>query len=205
MATILVSDIPRRRAYRLLIGTVVPRPVAWISSRGRDGVRNLAPFSYFMGIGHDPPLLAVSINSRRGQIKDSLRNIQETGEFVVNIANEDLLERMVRTSGEWPYGVDEFEEAGLSEAASTLIQPGRVAEAPVAMECRLHHVTLLGNAPNLTGLVVGEILAWHIRDDILDDEGVPDMARLRPVGRMIDDEYMLLRERRKVPRPRVEG
>src|SRR5688572_2065623 len=128
---VLASEVPRRTAYQLMIGSIVPRPVAWVSTLGADGSRNLAPFSYFMGIGSTPPLLAVSMNARQGQRKDSLRNLEELGEFVVNVVNEELLERMVRTSGEYAYGVDEFEVAGVTAAASDLVRPSRVLEAPI--------------------------------------------------------------------------
>ena len=201
MGVVIASEIPTERAYRLLTGTVVPRPVAWISTRGHDGTRNLAPFSYFMGVGMKPPTIAVSVNDRAGQRKDTLRNIEETGEFVINIADESLLERMVRTSGEWDYDVDEFDDTGLTEAESVLVKPGRVAEAPVALECKLLHVTRIGRAPNMTGLIVGEIVAWHLRDDILNEDGLPDMGKFNPVARMIGDEYLLTRERRLVARP----
>lgn len=196
------GEVPRRVAYRFLIGSIVPRPVAWISTVGADGTRNLAPFSYFMGVGADPPMLAVSINAHRGQRKDTLRNIEETGEFVVNIASEELLERMVATSGEYPYQLDEFEWTGLHAAPCDFVKAPRVDEAPISMECRLVTVVTLGNPPNTTGLVVGEVLAWHVRDEVLTD-GVPDMAKVRPIARMIDDQYLLTRERRVVPRPRV--
>lgn len=202
---VLANEIPRARTYQLLIGSIVPRPVAWISSVGADGTRILAPFSYFMGVYNDPPMLAVSINARRGQRKDSLRNIEETGAFVVNVANEPLLERMVLTSGEWAYGADEFDVAGFTAAPSAVVKVPRVQEAPISMECRLHHVVRLGRAPHLTGLVVGEIVAWHFDDAILDERGLPDMQKLQPVGRMIGDEYILLRDRKIVPRPQGDS
>jgi len=200
----LAKDLDSRTRYRLLIGSVVPRPVAWVSTLGRAGARNLAPFSYFMGLGGDAPYLAVSVNAHRGGEKDTLRNIEETGEFVVNIADEELLEAMVLTSGDHAYGVDEFQIAGVTPEACAIVKPPRVLEAPIAMECRLDQIVRLGEAPRWTAVIFGEILAWHFEDGILTDDGVPDMSRLRPVGRMIDDEYLLTRERRMVPRPRVE-
>lgn len=201
---VVPGEVPRRVAYRLLIGTVVPRPIAWISSVGADGSRNLAPFSYFMGVGADPPTIAVSINARQGGRKDSLRNIQETGEFVLNLVTESLLERMVATSGEYAYGFDEFAWAGLTPLPSDFVKAPRVGESPVHMECKLLTVVNLGNPPNLTGLVIAQIVAWHIADEVLTD-GVPDMDKLGAVARMIDDEYLLTRARRTVPRPRVDA
>lgn len=198
------TDIPRRLAYRLVIGSIVPRPVAWVSTASRDGQRNLAPFSYFMGIGADPPLLAVSVNAHRGRQKDTLANVEETGEMVVNIASEALLDQMVLTSGEYARGRDEFQIAGLTPAPCELVKAPRVQEAPIAMECRVRQITILGNPPNITGVIFGEVLAWHFDDAILDADGVPDMQKLKAVGRMIDDWYVLTRELRNVPRPRVD-
>lgn len=200
----LAKDLDSATRYRLLIGSVVPRPVAWVSTLGNAGVLNLAPFSYFMGVGGDPPHLAVSANAHRGGEKDTLRNIEETGEFVVNIADEELLDAMVLTSGDHAYGVDEFALAGLTPAPCAIVRPPRVREAPIAMECRLAQVVRLGAAPRWTAVIFGEVLAWHFEDDILTDEGLPDMGLLRPVARMIGDEYLLTRERRIVPRPKIE-
>ena len=146
------------------------------------------------------PILAVSINLRSGQPKDTLRNIRDTGEFVVNIVNETLAGRMVQTSGDWPADVDEFGLAGLTPAPSELVRAPRVAESPVAMECRLHREIELGDAT----LVVGDILRAHVADDVLTD-GRVDVAKLKPVGRLGGDGYAVVRDVLHMPRPRVDA
>lgn len=191
--------LPPGAMYRFMIGAVVPRPIAFISTVSRDGVFNVAPFSFFNAITSRPPLLGVSINRRRGEPKDTLRNIQDVGDFVVNVVSEPLLERMVRTSGDWPEDVDEFAITGLAPVASDLVKSPRVGESPVSMECRLERVIELGD----TFFIVGEIVRAHVADDVLTG-GVVDIAKLRPVGRLGGDGYSIVREVLHHARPRVE-
>ena len=184
--------------YRFMIGVVVPRPIAWISSRGPHGRHNLAPFSFFNAISSRPPLLAVSINERAGQPKDTLRNIRETDDFVINIVDEALHARMVETSGEWTPEVDEFALTGLTPAASERVKSPRVAEAPVSMECELERIIDF----ETTSLVVGRMVWAHLRDELLTD-GRVDPLKLRPVGRLGGDAYSIVRDVVHIPRPRV--
>ena len=123
------DDLPNRDTYRLLVSVVVPRPIAWVSTQGVDGIPNLAPFSFFNAVGGNPPTLMFSVSQRAGQAKDTLRNVQETGEFVVNVVDLALAEAMAYTSGEWIYEVDEFEMARLETAPSVEVKPPRVAAA----------------------------------------------------------------------------
>ena len=185
-------------AYRLITGVVVPRPIAWVSSRGPDGHHNLAPFSFFNAISSRPPLLAVSINERGGQPKDTLRNIRETGDFVINIVDEVLHARMVETSGEWTPEVDEFALTGLTPAASERVKSPHVAEAPVSMECELERIIDF----ETTSLVVGRMVWAHLRDELLTD-GRVDPLKLRPVGRLGGDAYSIVQDVVHMPRPRV--
>src|SRR5258708_36837670 len=129
-------------------------PIAFISSLSREGRRNLAPFSYFNAISTGPPLVGISFSDRAGDPKDTLQNIRETGEFVVTLVAEPLLEAMVKTAGDWPRDTDEFQIAGLTAAPSLRVKPPRVAESPVHFECRLHREIPLGNSV----FVVGEVL-----------------------------------------------
>ncbi len=184
--------------YRFLIGVVVPRPIAFVSTIGSHGP-NVAPFSYFMPIGSRPPLLGVSIGLRDGEIKDTLANIRETGDFVINVVTEALAERMVRASGDWPQDIDEFEITGLTRADSDRVRSPRVAESPVHLECRLFREVALGDAT----LVVGELVCAHVDDALLVD-GRVDVEKLMPVGRLGGDGYVLVREVLHLPRPRVE-
>lgn len=184
--------------YHFMISLVVPRPIAFVSTVNAAGRRNLAPFSYFNAISSEPPLIGISILDRRGDPKDTLRNIRETKEFVVSLVNEPLLGPMVETSGEWPADADEFEKAGLEAAPSDRVRPPRVAASPVAMECGLFQEIALGSA----AFIVGEILRLHVADDILTD-GRVDVAKLKPVGRLGGDNYCVVRDVVQRARPKV--
>ncbi len=194
--------------YKLMIGCVVPRPIAWVSSVDADGVSNLAPFSYFMAITHDPPTIAFSSSPRalagggRGK-KDTLRNIEATREFVVNMVDDALAEQMNVTSGDYAPEVDEFELAGLATAPSTKVKAPRVAAAPINMECRVVQIIPVGNLPS--NLVIGEIVQLHIREDVYDAaSGRLDMHRLRPVGRLAGHLYTHVHEIFEMKRPAVD-
>ena len=190
--------LPAADMYRFMIGAIVPRPIAWVSTRGADGTTNLAPFSYFVALSSAPPLIGISINDREGDPKDTLRNIRETGEWVVNVVNEPLLAAMVRTAGEWPRGTSEFAAAGLLPAPSERVGAPCVAESPVRLECRLHREIPLGNSC----FVVGEVMLAHA-DDAVYTDGRIDATKLAAVGRLGGELYQPLREVVKVPRPRV--
>lgn len=185
--------------YRFMIGVIVPRPIAFISTVGSGGRFNVAPFSYFCGITNVPPLLGVSINRRQGSPKDTLHNMRVSGDFVVNVVTEELLERAVQASGDWPADVDEFELTGLTPVKSDLVSAPRVAESPVNLECRLHREIELGQ----TVFVLGEIVRGHAADDVLTD-GRVDIAKLAPVGRLGGDGYTRVRLDFSIPRPRVD-
>jgi flavin reductase (DIM6/NTAB) family NADH-FMN oxidoreductase RutF len=193
-------DLSPGRMYQHMIALIVPRPIAWVSSRAADGSLNLAPFSYFMPVTNRPPLLAISIQARAGAIKDTLRNVRETGEFVVNLVDERVMEPMVHTSGDWPPQVSEFERAGLTPVASERVSVPRVAESPASFECRLHRDLPFGDA----ALVVGEILLGHVADDRLAEERV-DVRKLAPVGRLGGDGYVVVRDVVRIPRPVVDA
>jgi flavin reductase (DIM6/NTAB) family NADH-FMN oxidoreductase RutF len=191
--------------YKLLIGCVVPRPIAWVSTVDADGVRNLAPFSYFMAITDDPPTLAFSSSPRgeRGTArtkKDTLRNIEALGEFVVNVVDDPCAERMNLSSGDYAPEVDEFALTGLTPAPSARVKPPRVAEAPINLECRLLRVIPVGHAP--ANLVLGQIVHFHVRDDVYDaGSGRIDLHRLRPVGRLAGNLYTHVHDIFEMKRP----
>lgn len=195
------STLSGRDAYALMIACIVPRPVAWVSTASRDGGRNLAPFSYFMGVGSKPPMLAVSVGRRKNGPKDTSRNIRETGEFVVNLCPARLAEKMVATSGEFDASVDEFEVAGLAPAPSRVVAAPGVAESPVRMECRLHQI--VEPAPGVD-LVIGEVLHFHLDDDVLTD-GRPDPAKLNPIARLGGRTYASLGAYFELDRPSSGG
>lgn len=185
--------------YRFVISVLVPRPIAFVSTVSPEGIFNVAPFSFFTGITNRPPLVGISMNSRAGGPKDTLRNLRASGDFVINVVDDSLAERMVRASGDWPPEVSEFELTGLTPAASDLVKAPRVGESPVSMECRLYREMLLGEAT----FVVGEILRAHVADDRLTD-GRVDPEKLRPLGRLGGDAYTTLGTVLHLPRPKVD-
>ena len=195
------AALPPNGMYKLLISSVVPRPIAWVSSVDASGVRNLAPFSYFMAITDDPPTIAFSCSYRGAGAdgkKDTLRNVEATGEFVVNVVDDDRAAQMNVTSGDYPPEVDEFEMADLSVAPGARVRAPRVADAPISMECRLDRVVPVGRA----NLVLGRIVYMHVRDGLYDAAtGRVDMRRLRPVGRLAGNLYTHVHDIFEMKRP----
>ena len=193
--------------YKLIIGCVVPRPIAWVSSVDASGAPNLAPFSYFMAITHDPPTIAFSASPRAEagggrSRKDTLRNVEATREFVVNMVDDALAEQMNVTSGDYAPEIDEFAQASLAAAPSVKVKAPRVAAAPINMECRVVQIIPIGNAPS--NLVIGQIVHLHMRDDVYDPAtGRLDMHRLRPVGRLAGHLYTHVHEIFEMKRPSV--
>ena len=201
MTTLDPNDLDPRDAYRLLISSVVPRPIAWVSTICADGSLNLAPFSFFNAIGGQPPTIMFSVSRRAGEDKDTLRNVRETREFVLHIVDEELAEKMNATSGDYAHGDSEFERAGLATAKSAVVAPPRVADAAIAMECRLTQLVPIGKGANT--LVIGEVLRYHVRDGLLRDDYLVDATRLRPAARLGGEEYATLGTVFKMPRPSV--
>lgn len=197
------EEMNPRDAYRLLVSVVVPRPIAWVSSMGRDGSLNLAPFSFFNVVGDNPPTIMVSIGSKRGGAsKDTLRNVLETREFVVNIVDEALAERMNLTSGDWPQEQNEFEVAGLARAEPAVVRSPRVADAAIALEARLSQVVPVeGTAYTM---VLGHVVCLHIRPSLLSEAGLVDVSLLRPVARLGGDDYTVVERTFAMPRPVVK-
>lgn len=177
------ADIPAHERYKLLVSTVTPRPIAWMVSQDAQGVVNAAPFSFFNAFAGDPPVVGIGIGSRKpGQAKDSRANIRETGQFVVNLVSEENAEKMNITAIEFDPGVNEMEQAGLTPLPSVRVKPPRIAESPVAMECELMQIVDLGQ----TGLVLGRVVAMHVRDDLVLDASKHyiDTPKLKLIGRM---------------------
>jgi len=174
---------PHQR-HKLTIGTIVPRPIAWTTSVDATGRVNLAPFSYFTACHSYVPALVVSIGSRDGVPKDTWANVAATGELVVNVVTDDLLEAMNITAAAFPPEVDELASVGLTPLPSQVVRPPRVAQSPVHMECRVIHTLRLGEAPRESALFVAQIVRWHIREDLLLPGHKVDQARLGAVGRM---------------------
>jgi flavin reductase (DIM6/NTAB) family NADH-FMN oxidoreductase RutF len=196
------SALAPREAYRWMTGTILPRPIAWVATISAAGRTNLAPFSFFQGITASPPtLMFVPVNKRDGSPKDTLRNIREVPEFVVNLVSFALGEKMNATAAELPHGESEFGAFGIEPAASTGVRPPRVADAPVAFECTLHTVVEIGRGPLAANVVFGRILTAHIRDDVLDAAGRPDPGKLDLIGRLGGNSYTRTTERFELERP----
>ena len=196
------STLPTPEVYSWMVSTILPRPIAWVSTVGADGRTNLAPFSFFQGITSNPPtLMFVPVNKRDGAKKDTLRNIEQVPEFVVNLVSFALAEQMNATAALLPYGESEFEKFGIVSAQSERVRPPRVAAAPVAFECTLHSIVPIGEGPLAANVVFGRILVAHISYAVLGADGRPDPAKLDLVGRLGGESYTRTTERFALTRP----
>ena len=197
------GDSPAADIYKLMIGMVVPRPIAFVSSLDERGVRNLAPFSYFMACTADPPVVCFASSFRSGEepTKDTLRNIVATKDFVVNIVSEEFADKMNLTSAEVPPEVDEFEISGLTPIASELVKPPRVGESHAQMECRLRQLLPIGEAPGGGTIVFGDVLRFHVDEAVVNGYKI-DPDKLKAVGRMGGPTYVRTRDRFDMTRPR---
>lgn len=203
------SEIPHNELYGILLNSVAPRPIAWVSTVSPSGALNLAPFSFFNVVSVNPPLLGFSPGHRQsrrdaghGEAKDTLRNIRETKEFVVNIVTYELAEAMNVTSGEYEASVNEFELAKLTPQPSKIVRPPRVGESPVSFECTLRQILDFSTAPTSGSLVIGEIVSIHINDAHLKD-GRLDRNSLDLIGRMGGLQYTQTTQRFEMVRPKV--
>jgi len=188
--------------YHLLVGIVTPRPIAWVTTIDPEGRVNLAPFSFFNAFGANPPVVAFSPTLRRdGSKKDTLRNVDATGEFVLNAAVESLAEKMNLCSKELPYGQSEAELAGLTLVPSVKVKPPRVAETPITMECKLLQIVSIGKGPIAGNLIIGEVLVIHIEDTVLDDIGRIDPRKLQSIARLGGDFYCRTTDLFEMKRP----
>lgn len=189
-------------AYQWMIRTILPRPIAWVSTIAPDGKTNLAPFSFFQGVTSNPPILMfVPVNTRSGVKKDTVRNLEAVPEFVVNVVSRELAETMNRTSATLPYGESEFEAFGIAAAPSEKIRPPRVAAAPVAFECVLHQIVKIGEGPLAANVVFGRIQTVHISDAAIGADGKPDSSKLDLIGRMGGEDFVTTRDVFTVKRP----
>ncbi len=189
--------------YRLLSGSILPRPIAFVSTISKDGVRNLAPFSFFTVASANPPIIAFCPMTRGGDNpkKDTLVNIEATGEFVVNICSEDFAAQMNSTAGEYPPDVDEFELSGLTAVPSEIVKPPRVKESRVNMECKLHQLVQVSDKFLGGTLVLGEVVRFHVQDSMVNSIGEIDADQLNAIGRMAGPVYVRTTDRFEMVRP----
>ena len=196
------SDLRGRHVYRLMTSAIVPRPIAWVGSRSSDGVDNLAPFSFFMGVSSRPPALAISVaRAGRDRLKDTATNILQTREFTVSIVPRRLAETMNQTSARWAPEQSEFTETGLESIDGTRVAAPRPKGVPFTAECRLAHVIDMGT----THLIVGEIVMFHIDEAVLrrgaEGEPLVDEAALDPLCRLGGKSYSGLGDIFELPTP----
>lgn len=196
------ADLKSTEFYRHMIRIIVPRPIAWVSTLSRDGIPNAAPFSYFSGVGSRPPsLLFCPANKSNGESKDTLRNIETRGEFVVNTATRSNCEAMNSSAAELPADESEFAAFGFTTAPSLKVRPPGIQESPVRIECSLLQVIRLQAGPGGSNIVIGRVEAVHIDDEVLAEDGYADADRLDAVGRMGGAEYCRTTDRFELPRP----
>ncbi len=185
------NELPLKETHKLMIGSIVPRPIAFVSSVSKDGTQNLAPFSYFNGICSNPPSI-MFCPARRGydgEIKDTLNNIRDTEEFALSIVSEDFAEKMVATATDFDPDVNEFDVSGLTPEACNKISPPKVAEARITFECTLNQIVPVGNeGPGGGFVVIGTVVLFHIDDDVYKD-GYINLDVLQPIGRLAGNKY----------------
>lgn len=187
---------------RLVTRLVAPRPIALVSSLDADGRGNLAPFSFFNAGGSSPPSCVFSPGrDRHGVGKHTLANIVATGEYVINVVTQDIAHRVNKTSFEYPPDVDEFDMAGFTRAPSLRVRPPRVAESPIALECKLHSIVPVGTGPGCANYVIGEIVMIHVDDAVCVDE-IPDERLIHLVARMGADRWLNVEADATFPLPR---
>ena len=204
------SELSHSALYSIILNSVAPRPIAWVSTVSAAGQHNLAPFSFFNAVCVDPPLLAfapgfrpaMQSNANHGEAKDTLRNIRETKEFVVNVVTYALAEAMNVTSGEYDPSVNEFELAKLTSEPSKIVRPSRVAGSPVSFECKLHQILEFSPAPTSSSLVIGQIVSIYLDESHLKD-GKLDRDSLDLIGRMGGIQYTRTTQRFEMVRPKI--
>lgn len=194
------NNLSESEVYKLLIGLVTPRPIAFVTTLSEGGVVNGAPFSFYNVVCTDPPMLAIAVSRKEGgEYKDTTRNIRQIGEFVVHVAEERLIEQINHTSCPYPSHISEVERAGLHTLPSRIISVPRIEECKAAMECKLHQILELGNGPD-TDLIIGEVVQFHLDDSIIDN-GKIRLQELRPAGRLAGLEFTRLGEVFSLDRP----
>jgi len=197
------TKISPREAYQWMGSTITPRPIAWVSTISAEGKTNLAPFSFFQGVCANPPtLMFVPVNNRDGVKKDTVRNIEAVPEFVVNLVSHTLGDAMNQTAAMLPYGESEFDAYNITAAPAEKVRPPRVAEAPVALECTLDRIVLIGEGPLAANVVFGRIVTAYVSDAVLDAEGKVDAGKLDAIGRLGGNDYVTTRDRFTLQRPK---
>ncbi len=196
------SDESPREFYFRMVSLITPRPIAWVSTISNSGHLNLAPYSFFNGVTAAPPSVVFSpVNRPDGSKKDTVLNIEQNGQFVINVVSHAIAEKMNLTSGDFGFEENEFEIAGLTTVDSLKVKPPRVKESAAQFECELIQIVEVGDGPLAANLIIGKILHLHIADEVLDERGRVDSQLLDNVGRLGGAEYSTTRDRFEIARP----
>lgn len=196
------SDESPREFYFRMVSLITPRPIAWVSTISNSGHLNLAPYSFFNGVTAAPPSVVFSpVNRPDGSKKDTVLNIEQNGQFVINVVSHAIAEKMNLTSGDFGFEENEFEIAGLTTVDSLKVKPPRVKESAAQFECELIQIVKVGDGPLAANLIIGKILHLHIADEVLDERRRVDSQRLDNVGRLGGAEYSTTRDRFEISRP----
>lgn len=199
---IIPTDIDHGSAHLLLSSIIMPRPIAFVSTVDENEIHNLAPFSSFTSICLEPAVVCFSIAWRRdGQKKDTLKNIEWCGDFVINVVDENLAETMNQTAADYPSNVDEFKEVGLTPVNSEIVKAPRVAESPINMECQLRQIITFGSKTGGSHLIIGEVILVHIIDEIWIN-GEIQLSKLKAIGRLGGNYYSKIGEKFEMKRPK---
>lgn len=200
--TLVTAERERRDNFKTMLSCVLPRPIAFVSTISSDGVPNLAPFSFFNGVGANPPAVVFSPATKAdGSFKDTIVNLRRVGEFVVNVVPYSMREAMNEASYAFPPEVNEFEAAGFSPLPSRFVKPPRVAESPVQIECKLLQIVPVGDGPLSANICIGEILCFHVANEVLLPDGTCDPEKLDLVGRLGGADYATTRDRFALEKP----
>lgn len=189
------DELDQKAIYKLISGAVIPRPIGWISTISENGIHNLAPFSFFNVVGDDPPHVMFATAHSNQQKKDTLANTLATGQFVVNLVTEDIVEAMNTTAQTVHADIDEFELAGLTPVPCVKVSPPRVKESPISFECELvHHYSLEGHKYGGATVVIGRVVMFHFDEKVLLDDHKINMETYKPVARLAGSNYSKLGE-----------
>ena len=200
MKKILPQGLETRDSYKLLSSVIGPRPIAFVSTVNKNGVPNAAPFCFFMGVTPTPPTIAFSVIRRGDQKKDTIRNIESSRDFVINIVDENLAQTMNMASGSYPPDMSEFDVTGLTQVPSEIVSAPRIGESPIQLECKLTTIVDLGNVP--ASLVIGEIVCFHVKENLLiADSGEIDVKKIKFIGRLGESLYAKMTDLFEMNRP----
>ena len=201
MKKIKAETLSDMQNYKLLSGSIIPRPIAFVTTQNLKGDINAVPFSFFNVVNHTSPMIAIAVQRTKGNRKDTSINIEQSGEFVVHITDEAIVNDVNETAAPLEYGVNELKRTSLSMIDSDLIKVPAIKEAKVRFECKLHQIVQLGNKDNGSDLIIGEIVMYHIDEEVYFEDSKIDANQLNPVARLAGNDYSLLGQTFTVNRP----